>query len=150
MSSVYSDELPRTFPNFNGTLCRRYVVGILRGISDGNMVRRKFVRKFRRNTDDGNIYISQSECRRKFVGIFRRISDDYNGYMFYRNVVKKSSEYSDEPFFFGNSSEMADGIPTTSNFLFSSEIGRKSVTNVRRILIRRNLRRNSACFLVVK
>ncbi|KAF2610432.1 hypothetical protein F2Q70_00013626 [Brassica cretica] len=29
---------------------------------------------------------------------------------------------------------MADGIPTTSNFWFSSEIGRQSVTNVRRHL----------------
>lgn len=90
-----------------------------------------------------------------------------------RNVVGSSSVYSDEfpttttvICFIRMSSKSRRNIPTShfsseirrkwptefrrlQIFLFSLEIGRKSVTNVRRILIRRNLRRNSACFLVV-
>ncbi|KAF2556647.1 hypothetical protein F2Q68_00014971 [Brassica cretica] len=70
--------------------------------------------------------------RRNFVGIYRRTSDDYNGYIFYRNVVEKSSENSDEPYVVGIPSEMADGIPTTSFFWIWSEICQYSVANVRR------------------
>ena len=102
-------------------------------VGNGHLVRRKFVGKYRRNTDDRNGYIFSSAYRRKFDGIFRRLFDDYNGYIVYRNIVEKSSEYSDDPCFLGNSSELADGIPTTSDFLFSSEIGQNSVQSVRRL-----------------
>ena len=57
--------------------------------------------------------------------------------MFYRNVVEKSSENSDE-------------FSTTSNFLFSLEIGGNPSKPSDDVVVRRNLRRNSACFLVVE
>ncbi|KAF2556621.1 hypothetical protein F2Q68_00016858 [Brassica cretica] len=57
--------------------------------------------------------------RRKFVGKFRWNTDDCT---VNRNVVGSSSVYSDDPCFVGIPSEIADGIPTTSNFWFSSEI----------------------------
>ncbi|KAF3598739.1 hypothetical protein F2Q69_00034715 [Brassica cretica] len=124
------------------------------------MVRRKYVGKFRRNSDNctvnRNVVGNSSEytdelpttttvtffigissksrqkipTSRKFVGIFRRISDDYIGYIFYRNVVEKSSENSDDPCFVGIPSEMADGILTTSNFWISLEIGRISTLDL--------------------
>ncbi|KAF2572331.1 hypothetical protein F2Q70_00004572 [Brassica cretica] len=108
--------------------------------------------------------------RRKFVGKYRRNSDDFT---VNRNVVGNSSEYSDQlpttttvTFFIGMSSKSRRKIPTT---LVSSEFRRKWPTEFRRLHFlgfgqklvsnpsqmsddidaRRNLRRNSACFLVV-
>ncbi|KAF2557587.1 hypothetical protein F2Q68_00014716 [Brassica cretica] len=108
--------------------------------------------------------------RRKFVGKFRRNSDDFT---VNRNVVGNSSEYTDElpttttvTFFIGMSSKSRRKIPTT---LVSSEFRRKWPTKFRRLQffgfgrklvgnpsqmsddvdVRRNLRRNSACFLVL-
>ncbi|KAF3507699.1 hypothetical protein F2Q69_00010065 [Brassica cretica] len=108
--------------------------------------------------------------RRKFVGKFRRNTDDCT---VNRNVVGSSSVYSDEfpttttvTFFIGMSSKSRRKIPTTH---VSSEFRRKWPTEFRRLQIfgfrrklvgnpsqtsddidvRRNLRRNSACFLVV-
>ncbi|KAF2585555.1 hypothetical protein F2Q70_00035560 [Brassica cretica] len=67
--------------------------------------------------------------RRKFVGKFRRNSDDFT---VNRNVVENSSEYTDElpttttvTFFIGMSSKSRGKFPTTSIFWISSEIGRK-------------------------
>ncbi|KAF3531056.1 hypothetical protein DY000_02039374 [Brassica cretica] len=91
-------------------------------VGNGHMVRLKFVGKFRRNSDDFTV---NRNVVGNFVGIYRRTSDDYNSYIFYRNVVEKSSENSDDPCFVGIPSEMADGIPTTSIFWISSEIGRE-------------------------
>ncbi|KAF3540232.1 hypothetical protein F2Q69_00024874 [Brassica cretica] len=108
--------------------------------------------------------------RRKFVGKYRRNSDDFT---VNRNVVGNSSEYFDQlpttttvTFFIGMSSKSRRKIPTT---LVSSEFRRKWPTEFRRlhffgfgrklvsnpsqmsddIDVCRNLRRNSACFLVV-
>ncbi|KAF3522906.1 hypothetical protein F2Q69_00049848 [Brassica cretica] len=108
--------------------------------------------------------------RRKFVGKFRRNTDDCT---VNRNVVGSSSVYSDEfpttttvTFFIGMSSKSRRKIPTTH---VSSEFHRKWPTEFRRVQIfgfrrklvgnpsqtsddidvRRNLRRNLACFLVV-
>ncbi|KAF2599418.1 hypothetical protein F2Q68_00008190 [Brassica cretica] len=108
--------------------------------------------------------------RRKFVGKFRRNSDEFT---VNRNVIGNSSEYTDElpttttvTFFIGMSSKSRRKIPTT---LVSSEFRRKWPTKFRRLQffgfgrklvgnpsqmsddvdVRRNLRRNSACFLVV-
>ncbi|KAF2597887.1 hypothetical protein F2Q68_00009075 [Brassica cretica] len=87
--------------------------------------------------------------RRNSVGKYRWNSDDF---AVNRNVVGFSSEYTDElpttttvTFFIGMSSksrrkiptnrmssEMADGIPTTSFFWIWSEICQYSVANVRR------------------
>ena len=50
-----------------------------------------------------------SEIRRNIPTNFRRLQRLH----FYQNVVEKSSENSDEPYFVGIPSEMADGIPTT-------------------------------------
>ncbi|KAF3498087.1 hypothetical protein DY000_02056330 [Brassica cretica] len=111
-------------------------------VGNGHMVRRKFVRKFRRNTDDCTVN---------------------------RNVVGSSSVYSDEfpttttvTFFIGMSSKSRRKIPTTH---VSSELSRKWPTEFRRFQIfgfRQKLvgnpsqtsddidvRRNSACFLAV-
>ncbi|KAF3590787.1 hypothetical protein DY000_02024049 [Brassica cretica] len=109
--------------------------------------------------------------RRKFVGKFRRNSDDFT---VNRNVVGNSSEYTNElpttttvTFFIGMPSKSRRKILTT---LVSSEFRRKWPTEFRQLQffgfgrklvgnpsqmsddvdVRRNLRRNSACFLVVK
>ncbi|KAF3530950.1 hypothetical protein DY000_02039236 [Brassica cretica] len=108
--------------------------------------------------------------RRNSVGKYRRNSDDF---AVNRNVVENSSEYTDElpttttvTFFIGMSSKSRRKIPTD---LISSEFRRKWPTEFRRpnffgfgrkfvsipsqmsddLGVRRNLRRNSVCFLVV-
>ncbi|KAF3494983.1 hypothetical protein DY000_02054153 [Brassica cretica] len=108
--------------------------------------------------------------RRNSVGIFRRNSDDF---ALNRNVVGNSSEYTDElpttttvTFFIGMSSKSRRNFPTNH---ISSEFRRKWPTEFRRLNflgfgrkfvsipsqmsddlgVRRNLRRNSMCFLVV-
>ena len=108
--------------------------------------------------------------RRNSVGIFRRNSDDF---ALNRNVVGNSSEYTDElpttttvTFFIGMSSKSRRNFPTNH---ISSEFRRKWPTEFRRLNffgfgrkfvsipshmsddlgVRRNLRRNSVCFLVV-
>ena len=108
--------------------------------------------------------------RRNFIGIFRRTSDDF---AVNQNVVGNSSEYTDElpttttvTFFIGMSSKSRRKIPTNR---MSSEFRRKWPTEFRRLNffgfgqkfvsipsqmsddlgVRRNLRRNSMCFLVV-
>ncbi|KAF3508846.1 hypothetical protein F2Q69_00007615 [Brassica cretica] len=99
----HSDELPtilrcgHTRPEFIGktTYRRRTFLGQFR--------RSVFLGVFRRTLVVG-IY-----RRTMVVGIYRRTY----GYIFYRNVVEKSSENSDDPCFVGILSKMADGIPTT-------------------------------------
>ena len=108
--------------------------------------------------------------RRNSVGKYRWNSDDF---AVNRNVVGISSEYTDElpttttvTFFIGMSSKSRRKIPTNH---ISSEFRRKWPTEFRRLNffgfgrkfvsipsqmsddlgVRRNLRRNSVCFLVV-
>ena len=108
--------------------------------------------------------------RRNSVGKYRRNSDDF---AVNRNVVGNSSEYTDElpttttvTFFIGMSSKSRRKIQTNH---ISSEFRRKWPTEFRRLNffgfglkfisipsqisddlgVRRNLRRNSVCFLVV-
>ncbi|KAF2613819.1 hypothetical protein F2Q70_00008978 [Brassica cretica] len=108
--------------------------------------------------------------RRNSVGKYRRNSDDF---AVNRNVVGNSSEYTDElpttttvTFFIGMSSKSRRKIPTNH---ILSEFRRKKPTEFRRLNffgfdrkfvsipsqmsddlgVRRNLRRNSVCFLVV-
>ncbi|KAF3497897.1 hypothetical protein DY000_02056276 [Brassica cretica] len=117
---------------------------------------------------NGHIYLSATVTW--FVGNSSENSDDCT---VNRNVVGSSSVYSDEfpttttvTFFIGMSSKSRRKIPTTH---VSSEFRRKWPTEFRRLQIfgfrrklvgnpsqtsddidvRRNLRRNSACFLVV-
>ncbi|KAF2600733.1 hypothetical protein F2Q68_00007661 [Brassica cretica] len=118
---------------------------------------------------NGHLYLSATVTW--FVGKFRRNSDDFT---VNRNVVGNSSEYTDElpttttvTFIIGMSSKSRRKIPTT---LVSLEFRRKWPTEFRRLQffgfgrklfgnpsqtsgdidVRRNLRRNSACFLVVR
>ncbi|KAF3556492.1 hypothetical protein F2Q69_00018054 [Brassica cretica] len=108
--------------------------------------------------------------RRNSIGKYRWNSDDF---AVNRNVVGISSEYTDElpttttvTFFIGMSSKSRRKIPTDH---ISSEFRRKWPTEFRRLIlfgfgrkfvsipsqmsddlgVRRNLRRNSMCFLVV-
>ncbi|KAF2565813.1 hypothetical protein F2Q68_00026615 [Brassica cretica] len=86
-------------------------------VGNGHMVRRKFVRKFRRNTDDCTV-------NRNVVGSSSVYSDEFPTTTTVTFFIGMSSKNSDDPCFVGIPSEMADGIPTTSNFWISSEIGR--------------------------
>ncbi|KAF2575616.1 hypothetical protein F2Q70_00000009 [Brassica cretica] len=112
-----------------------------------------------------------TNCRRRnSIGKYRWNSDDF---AVNRNVVGISSEYTDElpttttvTFFIGMSSKSRRNFPTNH---ISSEFRRKWPTEFRRLIffgfgrkfvsipsqmsddlgVRRNLRRNSMCFLVV-
>ncbi|KAF3502248.1 hypothetical protein F2Q69_00040751 [Brassica cretica] len=152
----------------------RKLLTALRRLSDGcKAVRRNTVGIFQSQTAIQRSYIYAGNghmVRRKFVGKFRRNTDDCT---VNRNVVGSSSVYFDEfptmttvTFFIGMSSKSRRKIPTSH---VSSEFRRKWPTEFRRLQIfgfrrklvgnpsqtsddidvRLNFCRNSACFLVV-
>ncbi|KAF3495090.1 hypothetical protein DY000_02055870 [Brassica cretica] len=85
-------------------------------VGNGHMVRRKFVGKFRRNSDDFTV-------NRNVVGNSSEYTDELPTTTTVTFFIGMSSENSDDPCFVGIPSEMADGIPTTSTFWIWSEIG---------------------------
>ena len=113
------------------------------------------------------------KVRQKFVGIYRRTSDDSDGYIIDRNVVGKSSVYTDEfptnvtvIYLIGMSLELRRYIPThtlwsESRWYIPTNFQRSSIFCFRRnavgnssnvsddFVVRRNVRWNIACFLVV-
>ena len=115
----------------------------------------------------------RQKVRQKFVGIYRRTSDDSDGYIIDRNVVGKSSVYTDEfptnvtvIYLIGMSSELRRYIPThtlwsesrryiptnfrrSSIFCFRRNAVGKSSNAFDDFVVRRNVRRNIACFLAV-